>query len=195
VAVVLAGIAWSLTAASATIESVDVRREHKRYHLRAETYLDASADSIYGILIDYGDDHFARISSIYKESSYLPAADEEGPLVYTLVEECLLFFCRSMRRVEKLETTQPFFIRTTTLPDRSDFTHSISEWVLEPDSRGTKVVYRLEMEPKFSLPPFVGPWFLKRFLARGGIDAVERIEDLARNSTLKLRRTSRRLLR
>jgi hypothetical protein len=36
------------------------------------------------------------------------------------------------------------------------------------------------MEPDFWLPPFVGPWFLERTLARGGVDAVDRIEELAR---------------
>jgi len=37
----------------------------------------------------------------------------------------------------------------------------------------------MEMEPAFWLPPFVGPWFLKRTLLRGAPAAVGRIEELA----------------
>ncbi len=35
------------------------------------------------------------------------------------------------------------------------------------------------MEPSFWLPPFVGPWFLKRTLLHGAPTAVGRIEELA----------------
>jgi hypothetical protein len=37
----------------------------------------------------------------------------------------------------------------------------------------------MEMEPDFWLPPFVGPWFLKRTLLRGAPAAIEQIEYLA----------------
>jgi hypothetical protein len=36
------------------------------------------------------------------------------------------------------------------------------------------------MEPAFFVPPVIGPWYLKRTLARGGLRAVTRIERLAR---------------
>jgi hypothetical protein len=40
----------------------------------------------------------------------------------------------------------------------------------------------MDMEPDFWLPPFVGPWFLKRTLLLGGVSAVERIEELAQRA-------------
>ena len=90
------------------------------------------------------------------------------------------FFCKSMRRVERLEAEEPRFIRTVTLPERSDFEYATSEWLLEPEGHGTKVTYKLEMQPDFWVPPVVGPWFLKRTLMEGGTRAVNRIERLAR---------------
>lgn len=166
----------------ATIRSLDVSRERGRYHLVADTHLDAPPAAIYKVLTDYGDDGFGRISSIYKESGYLAPDSDGTPIVYTRVEGCLLFYCRSMRRVERLEVDAPRFIRTTALPERSDFKYSRSEWTLEPEDGGTKVTYHLDMEPDFWLPPFVGPWFLKKVLLRGGIRAVEQIEQLAQQS-------------
>jgi Polyketide cyclase / dehydrase and lipid transport len=179
---ILLGLFGLLAASSAlpgTIRTLHITRENGRYHLVADTHLDAPPEAIFKVLIDYGDDRFGRISEIYKESDYLPPDGDGTPLVYTRVEGCLLLFCRSMRRVERLEVVEPRFIRTTTLPERSDFKYSRSEWVLEPEEGGTHVTYRLEMEPDFWLPPFVGPWFLRRTLLRGGAAAVDRIEELA----------------
>jgi hypothetical protein len=176
----------------AAITSLDVTFDDGRYHLVADTYLAAPPDAIYGVLLDYDDDAYGRISEIYKESAYLPPDDDGTPLVYTRVEGCLLFFCRSMRRVERLEAVEPSFIRTTTLPERSDFKYSVSRWRLEPEGEGTKVVYELDMEPKFWLPPFVGPALIKRVLMHGGVDAIERIESLAQQSFEDLARESSR---
>jgi hypothetical protein len=101
-------------------------------------------------------------------------------LIYTRVEGCLLFFCRSMERVERLEVVSERFIRSTVLPDRSDFRYALAEWTLEADGHGTRVIYSMAMEPNFWLPPFVGPWFLKRTLARGAPEAIDQIVALAR---------------
>ena len=42
----------------------------------------------------------------------------------------------------------------------------------------------MEMEPNFWLPPFVGPWFLKRTLLRGAPAAIDQIELLAQQEQL-----------
>jgi hypothetical protein len=174
----LAG-AYLSTATSATLRSVDVSREHGRFHLVADTHLDASPAAVYKVLLDFDHDRYSQISEIYKESSYLPPDADGTPLVYTRVEGCLLLFCRSMRRVERLEVVTPHRIRSKALPDRSDFKYALSEWTLEPEGAGTKVTYSMEMEPDFWLPPFVGPWFLKRTLLQGAPLAIDRIETLA----------------
>jgi hypothetical protein len=176
---VLAAMACTTSVLPATLRTVDVTRDHDLYHLIADTHLDAPPAAIYDVLLDFDNDRYSRISSIYKESGYL-APDKDGtPLVYTLVEGCLLGFCRSMRRVERLEVVRPRLIRATVVPDRSDFKYAQAEWTLEPEGSGTRVIYRMDMQPNFWLPPYIGPWFLKRTLMRGGIDAVEHIERLA----------------
>lgn len=173
------GLAASI-ASAATIRDLDISREDGRYSLVADTYLAAPPQAIFDVLVDY--ERFNRISSVYKEHGYLEPRPDGTPVVYTLMEGCVLgnVFCKSMRRVETLETRAPYFIRTTALPERSDFEHSISEWHLEPSGDGTKVVYKLEMEPDFFVPPVIGPWFLKRTLMKGGTNAVNRIERIAR---------------
>jgi hypothetical protein len=163
----------------ATLRDVDVSRRQDRYRVVADTHLDASPEAIYKVLLDFNNDRYQRISEIYKESSYLPPDGDGTPLVYTRVEGCLLSFCRSMRRVERLEVVTPRFIRSRTVPERSDFKYSMSEWTFAAEGDGTRVTYLMEMEPDFLLPPFVGPWLLKRTLLQGAPAAIEQIENLA----------------
>lgn len=165
----------------ATLRTVDVSRDDDRYLVVADTHLDARPEAIRKVLLDFDGDRYQRISEIYKESSYLPPDADGTPLVYTRVEGCLMLFCRSMRRVERLEVVTAEFIRSTAVPERSDFKYAMAEWTFEAEGDGTRLVYRMEMEPDFWLPPFVGPWFLKRTLLNGAPAAIERIESLAQD--------------
>jgi len=184
-AVLLFGaVAASWVVGAATLDSVIVTYDSGRYALEADAFLDAPREAIFSVLIDY--DRFSRISSAYKEHRYLDPTPDGTPVVYTRMEGCVLIFCRSLVRVELLELDAPAFIRTVTLPEQSDFNHSISEWWLEPEGDGTRIVYHLEMEPNFWVPPIIGPWILQRRLARGGAAAVDRIERLAQELSPEL---------
>ena len=178
VGVLLGGTVFAaLIVDAATLESVVVSYDSGRYSLEADAYMEAPRESIFLILTDY--DRFGRISSAYKEYGFLDPTLDGTPVVFTRMEGCVLIFCRSLMRVELLESEAPGFIRTVTLPEQSDFRYSVSEWWLEPEADGTRIIYHLEMEPDFWVPPIIGPWILQRRLARGGAAAVERIERLA----------------
>lgn len=179
VLLVICGACYVTSSLPATLRTVDVSREQDRYSVVADTYLDATPEAIYKVLLDFDNDRYQRISEIYKESSYLPPDHDGTPLVYTRVEGCLLWYCRSMRRVERLEVVTPQFIRSRTVPERSDFKYTLSEWTFAAEGDGTRVTYMMEMEPSFWLPPFVGPWFLKRTLLKGAPAAIHQIELLA----------------
>ena len=167
-------------AGALTIDELDVTRQRGRYSLEANGHLDATPESIYAVLTDFDDNAYSRILESYKESRYLEPAADGTPVVYTRMEGCALWHCMSLERTERLETKAPYWIKSTVLPESSNFTQSTSEWVLERDGDGTKIIYRLEMEPDFSVPPVIGPWALKRTLSQGGQRAIAGIERLAR---------------
>jgi hypothetical protein len=177
----LTGLVWGGAALGASIRGLEIVKEGERYELVADTYLEAPADGIFAVLTDY--DSFYRISSIYKESGFLAPGPDGTTRVFTVMEGCLLFFCKSMRRVERLEAEPHRYIRTTALPEESDFAFSRSDWILEPEKNGTKVTFLWTMEPAFWVPPVIGPWLLKRNLLQGGTRAVNRIERMARERT------------
>jgi len=179
-AVILGALGASALAAAATIDELDVDRHRGRYSLEAYARLDATPESIYAVLTDFDDNAYSRISRVYKESRYLEPTPDGTPLVYTRMEGCVLWHCLTLERTERLETQAPRWIKSTALPEGSNFKHATSEWVLEPHGDGTKMTYKIELEPDFFVPPVVGPWYLKRTLAQGGLRAVTRIERLAR---------------
>jgi hypothetical protein len=179
VTVSLAGLGGAAAVLSATLDRVDLTETDGRYQLVADSWLDATPDAISAVLLNFEDDAYTQISEIYKESDALGNDADGTPLVYTLVEGCVMLFCRKMSRVERLEVVTPTFIRSTVIPERSDFRYSTAEWTLTPEGEGTRVHYRMALEPNFWLPPMIGPTLLRRILMRGGVDAVERIEELA----------------
>jgi hypothetical protein len=176
----LGALAACALGTAATIDKLDATRQRSRYSLQAEARLEASPESIYAVLTDFEDNRYSRIFRGYKESRYLEPDADGTPRVYTRMEGCAMWHCMSLERTERLETRPPYWIKSTTLPEGSNFKYSTSEWELERDGENTKMTYNLEMEPDFFVPPVVGPWYLKRTLSQGGQRAVARIERLAR---------------
>ena len=179
-AVALGALGVGALAAAATIDAFDVEKEKGIYSFQANVHLAATRESIYAVLTDFNDNAYSRISRSYKESRYLEPAADGTPIVYTRMEGCAGKRCISFARTERLETDAPRWIKSTAIPEQSDFKHAMSEFVLEPAGDGTMMVYRTEVEPDFWLPPLIGPWYLKRTISRGAIRAVTRIEGLAR---------------
>ena len=163
----------------ADIRSIEVERDGVRYRLVSMTHFESPQQDVFDALIDY--DQLAAISETIKESRYLDPAEDGEPLVFTRLGACVLFYCQTVEKVERLEFDTPCYIATTALPERSDVRYSRSEWTLAAASGGgTDVTYRLEFEPDFWVPPIVGPMLIKRLLLEDGTSAVQEIEAMAR---------------
>jgi len=71
-------------------------------------------------------------------------------------------------------------LRATVDPAHSDFEFSNETWTFREDEGGTRVMYELHMDPKFWVPPAIGPYMIKRKLRKASGAALDRIERLAR---------------
>jgi hypothetical protein len=179
-AAALGALGAAALAAAATIDEFDIKKHKGIYLFEADVHLDATRESIYAVITDFDGNAYSRISRSYKESRYLEPAADGTPIVYTRMEGCMGQRCVSFERTERLETDAPRWIKSTALPELSDFKHAMSEFVLEPYGDGTKMIYKLEIEPDFFVPPLIGPWYLKRTMSKSALRAVTRIEGLAR---------------
>lgn len=171
-----------LSAGAAEMRSVEVDRIDDRYIMRSEVHFAASVEAVYSVFADY--DLSTQFSGAIVESRNIDAKEGEPPGFYVLNRGCVLFFCTSFERYGYVEREPYKVIRTSVDPERSDFHLSNESWRFERDGQGTVVVYDLEFEPKFWVPPVIGPYVIKRKLRNDGGDAMERIETIARELKL-----------
>lgn len=163
---------------AAEIQSVSVTLEEGRYRLTSEALFDVSQDDLYAVLIDY--DQFKKFTSAIVASRNVAPGADGRPRFYTRMQGCVLVWCRTFVRNGYLLLTPKRDIVAIADPAESDFEYSRERWQLSNKGAGTLLVYDFEMEPRFWIPPVVGPYFIKRALKAGGIRAVNRIEALAR---------------
>jgi hypothetical protein len=162
---------------AAEIHELDVTREDGHILVRSSLTIDAPLSDVYRALSDY--DQFAELSTRFIESRFVePAAD--GPAsVYTVLEGCVWFFCRSVKRTAQLELTPDERIVATAEPESSDVKYGVEVWELTAVEGATLVEYQHDMDPDFWVPPVLGLWAIKRALENDSLAAAQRIEKLA----------------
>jgi hypothetical protein len=157
---------------------IDMWEEGDRYHLRSESLIDAPPELVLSTLLDY--QNFYRISGGIKETRYVEPDTDGVPRAYTRVESCVLFFCRSIEKVERVIVVSPHEILLEVDPENSDFRYNNSRWLIKPNGKGTRLGYVLVMEPDFWIPPLIGPWAIKKKLASAAMTMAGRLEHMAR---------------
>ncbi len=170
--------AWFANAGGAELRSVEVWMEDGRYHLTSESLIKASQDDLYAVLIDY--EQFKKFTSAIVASNNVEPDATGLPQFYTRMQGCVLLYCHTFERQGYLLLKPKYDIVALSDPEKSDFEFSRERWRLHSEGDGTVMIYEFEMEPRFWVPPFVGPYYIKRALRIGSIRAVDRIEALAR---------------
>ncbi len=166
------------TAAAAEIEQLMVERNGGRIEVASVMRIEAPQALVFGALADY--EHFAELSSRYKQSRFIEPAADGTPRIYTELEGCVWFFCRTIRRNSRLELFPDERIVATVEPDGSDLAYGREEWLLAAtDGPATRVTYTHAMEPDFWIPPVIGIWAIRKALESDALKAAGRIEDLA----------------
>lgn len=180
--VLSAGCARSASADPATFRGLTVSREQEAFEVRFEAVVAAPPERVFAVLTDF--DRLQRLNPAIVESRRLAPTAGNGVRVRTVLEGCVAFFCRRMRRVEAVRSSDQRLIRTRILPEESDFRSGRSRWELAAITGGTRVRYRARLVPDFWVPPVIGPWAIKRTLRSGFRTLVQRLERLAAQSDM-----------
>jgi len=162
---------------AAELRSVEVDRVDGRYKLTSLVWFDTDIDSIFAVFLDY--DLASRFSSFIVEARNLEPDVNGQRRFYIRNHGCVWFFCSSFERIGHIEHEARVFIRSTAEPELSDFSFSQEEWRFKPEGRGTLVAFDFEFEPKFWVPPLIGPYILQRKLENDSAGAIDRIEAIA----------------
>lgn len=171
-----------LLSISAIVQAADFRdivvdREDGLYSMRSEVYFEVEREYLYRVLTDF--DLFKKFTGAIVESNNVEPDEHGRPQFFARMEGCVLIWCKSFVRNGYLELEPTTEIIAISDPERSDFEISRERWQLVAEGEGTLMIYEFQMVPAFWVPPLVGPFYIKRALHSGGVDAVNRIEALA----------------
>ncbi len=71
-------------------------------------------------------------------------------------------------------------IKTVFVPEQSDFTYGMTEWqVTELEDSQTLIRFNSRFQPRFWVPPIIGPLLIKRKVLSATKHIIEAIEQLA----------------
>jgi hypothetical protein len=180
--VLLLAVAALLPARAANIETLTVQRNHKLINVVASMIIDAPRPFVYQALSDY--DHFSEMSDSFVESRFIEPAADGTPRIYTKIEGCIWFFCKTINRTARLELDPIIRIVAIVEPELSDAKFAREEWVFEDLGAATRIYYRHDLQPDFWVPPGIGVWAIKAALSRTTLKAAQRIEKMALKNQL-----------
>jgi uncharacterized protein YndB with AHSA1/START domain len=170
---------WLLAAGAGAAEfrTLELIRQEQTFRVESDVYLAAPPSGVYRVLSDYDD--FERLSSVFVESRMLEPIENGTGIVFFHMKGCVLFFCREVRLIERIDVVPETRIEVTIIPERSEMRRGWARWDIEPDGEGTLVRYVAEVEPEFWIPPLIGPLVIRAALLTRGARAARRLEALA----------------
>jgi len=164
-------------AAAATIEALETAHDAGRYTVTFEVVLAADRDKVWRIMTDY--EQLPRVSKTILESRVLKQENAHHQQVGLTLQGCILFFCKTLKRVMNIEARPPLEIRMTEDPAHSDFRYAVERWEITREGSATRLNYSAELEPDFFIPPLIGPVAVKYFLRREIRTTAVEVEALA----------------
>ena len=175
-ALVVALLLATSVATAADLRSIDVTYDGKVYEFESIVWFGTGIDETYEVFSRW--DYSTRFSSAVAEARDTEVDGQPG--YYVVNRGCVLFFCKTLKREGRVEREHNKVMRAYADPEKSDFRQADEVWEFTEEDGGTRVIYRLTMQPGFWVPPAIGPWMIKRKLRKEGGEAIDRIEEVAR---------------
>lgn len=159
----LVGLLINISVAHANDIAVEVNRESgNRYTFNMQFLAHAPGHRVHSIITDYN--NLTQLNPLIKQSRVLPHSVDNITRVELVTEGCMLFFCKKIIRVEDARVKNDLTIETIIVPELSDFKSGETRWTFTQQGQNTLVNYQASMVPDFWLPPFAGPYMLKKQL-------------------------------
>ena len=164
---------WQTSFGLEVIE-VTIAVEDGHYRVFGQSRIEATPEFIYATLIDY--ENFHKLANGITESKFLPSDESGNMLAYTRFDSCVLVFCKTIEKVERIDGNPPVSIDAEAIPNRSDFKFNKSRWQIEHTGETTLLTFEAEFDPDFWVPPIIGTWAIRHKLLNTAELIGKRIE-------------------
>lgn len=153
---------------------MDVEREQGVYHVYLEMQLAAPKARLLAVLTDYH--AIPRLNPSVSYSAVLPAREAGVTRVLTRLQDCVLFFCRTVERVEGIRVFADGDLEAVTEPQAGAFKAAQAYWRIRANAQGSRLIYCARLQPDFWLPPVLGPGIIRSRLRQNLLSSVTRLE-------------------
>jgi len=162
---------------AADLVDLELTQNQGVYQLRLEIILDASPRNVHDVLTDYA--HIYRINPSIIDSEILHSPDNSVVRVRTVINDCILIFCKVLHRVEEVRELETGDIYALVVPELSNVKSGITIWQINPMGGRTRINYSLSVEPDFFVPPLIGTHVVKQKIKKEVLTSLENIERIA----------------
>jgi hypothetical protein len=141
---------------------------------KLELFVKGSPEQVFAVITDY--EHLHTLDRRIKESRVLERPAPNEYLVYTRTKACMLFFCRSLKRVERVTEVPHTSVEAVAIAEQSDLLDGRSTWHLVGENGGTRLSFETTFRPAFWVPGMAGRSALKRTLRSTARAIVREVE-------------------
>lgn len=167
-----------LRADASQLVQLDVKQKANIYEIRVEMEVDAPADNVRAILTDYA--NLDRLNASITSSEVIDTEHNGAVRVRTRMQNCILFFCMNLQKVEDVIEDEHGRILVTIVPNSSNFRSGHALWEVRSMGDRTRVIHQAKLEPDLWIPPWMGTAILKDTLRKEITESFETLDCLAR---------------
>lgn len=178
----------SLPTDASQLVRLEIDRKADVFEIQVEMDLDAPAESIRAVLTDYN--NLDRLNTSITTSKVIGTEHSGTVRILTRLENCVLFFCMDMQKVEEVTEDEQGRILVAIVPDQSSFRSGHASWEIQSTGTGSRVIHHAKVEPDIVIPPFLGNVLLKSRLRHEILESFENLDCLARNQCTQKTNTS-----
>lgn len=162
---------------AAELVHLELDQDQGVYQLRLEIILDASPENVHEVVTDYV--HIYRINPSIIDSEILDTPDNSVIRVRTVINDCIMVFCKELHRVEEIRELESGDIYSLVVPELSNVKSGLTIWQIHPMGKRTRLIYLLSLEPDFFVPPLIGTLVVKQKLRKEVLSSLDNIERIA----------------
>lgn len=172
-------LALAITRAGAfEVAAVKTEFAHSRYNLDLDAEVAAPISSVKAVLLDYT--AYPALDPRILEVKVLERPDAASVLLYTKLRACMGWFCRNVKRTERVVQEGNSLVATV-IPEKSDVSFGETHVELKADGEGTRIRYSTSISPDFWIPALIGRRLMLNTLKDATLDLFKNVEAKAKS--------------